>query len=651
MEMNLIFIHEHEVSIATAKKLSNTCYSLDGYLIANKNDSMKLPVYGIYFSIYCQICKNYLLKTKSTQDFLTIPKKMKGFKNIFNTKGKLEYAFFDDNPNNNMKNNEECSIRSFYKFDTTLYDSNNVYIGTDNEREEFFHKNYIDLKNKIAINEAQNKDNKTKLEEGEKELKKYHSGIFLGGDNEKLPKAYDIISGANSILSLNDSGWEIKYPKSKETYDKLKEKSMIIAGVIGNRNKGKSFILGKLTDFKIPQGFSIKTEGISVCFGDKDEHCVAILDSAGQEVPLLNSAINQKKIVKNEQKIELKNNKENNDEKEKKEEKELDETQILEICLRDKLITERFLEEFIIQNSDILLLVVGNITLNEQKILTRIKNSLKNQKYLYVIHNLLNYQSKDQVEDYIKNTLKKLYGTEILEYNFININGNYHTKYYVEKKSKITHLLFVNDYCEIADYYNKPTIEFLKKNLEVVQKRTQFSVIENCKDFFFKIQGDFLVELVSKKDMVVEENRIKINNKEIKLKKVLIDEIGKTIINDIDNPKYNYYTEKNDLIINVELPGPDASIQSKINHEEGFYIFDFIGQKSGDNSNKEEKHILSKNLKEKTDFKFLIYISKKDITILPNDKGKIQFYEKSYDKGIFTFKYHILCSDNENDYE
>ena len=576
---------------------------------------------------------------------------MKGFKNIFNTKGKLEYAFFDDNPNNNMKNNEECSIRSFYKFDTTLYDSNNVYIGTDNEREEFFHKNYIDLKNKIAINEVQNKDNITKLEEGEKELKKYHSGIFLGGDNEQLPKAYDIIIGANSIFSLNGPGWEIKYPKSKETYDKLKEKSMIIAGVVGNRNKGKSFILGKLTDFKIPQGFSIKTEGISVCFGDKDEYCVAILDSAGQEVPLLNSAINQKKIVKKEQKKELKDNKENNDEKEKKEEKELDETQILEICLRDKLITERFLEEFIIQNSDILLLVVGNITLNEQKILARIKNSLKNQKYLYVIHNLLSYQSKDQVDDYIENTLKKLYGTEILEYNFINIKGNYHTKYYVEKNSKITHLLFVNDYCQIADYYNKPTIEFLKKNLEVVQKRTQFSVIENCKDFFFKIQGDFLVELVSKEDLVVENNRIKINNKEIKLKKVLIDEIGKTIINDIDNPKYNYYTEKNDLIINVELPGPDASIQSKINHEEGFYIFDFIGQKSGDNSNKEEKHILSKNLKEKTDFNFLIYISKKDITILPNDKDKIQFYEKSYDKGIFTFKYHIFCSNNENDYE
>ena len=187
--------------------------------------------------------------------------------------------------------------------------------------------------------------------------------------------------------------------------------------------------------------------------------------------------------------------------------------------------------------------------------------------------------------------------------------------------------------------------------MEVVQKRTQFSFIENCKDFFFKIQGDFLVELVSKEDLVVENNRIKINNKEIKLKKVLIDEIGKTIINDIDNPIYNYYTEKNDLIINVELPGPDASIQSKINHEEGFYIFDFIGQKSGDNSNKEEKHILSKNLKEKTDFNFLIYISKKDITILPNDKDKIQFYEKSYDKGIFTFKYHIFCSNNENDYE
>ena len=63
-----------------------------------------------------------------------------------------------------------------------------------------------------------------------------------------MPDAYHIIIGANSILSLNNDGWEIKYPKQREVYEDLKTKPMIIVGVVGNRNKGKSFILGKLTD-------------------------------------------------------------------------------------------------------------------------------------------------------------------------------------------------------------------------------------------------------------------------------------------------------------------------------------------------------------------------------------------------------------------
>ena len=428
---------------------------------------------------------------------------------------------------------------------------------------------------------------------------------------------------------------------------------MIIVGVVGNRNKGKSFILGKLSNYNVPQGFSIKTEGISVTFGDKDDHCIAIMDSAGQEVPLLSNAINPEEDINEEEKNQLKEIKEDNDNEKKKEEKAIDENGLLEQCLRDKLITEKFLEEFIIHTSDILILVVGNITLSEQRILTRIKKSLKKEKYLYVIHNLQNYQFKYQVEDYIENTLKKLYGVEITENNFLNNNGKYHSKYYVEKSSKITHLIFINDYCSDSDFYNVPSINFLKRTLEVVQNRTNFSVIEQCKEFLTKIQFDFLEETISKEDFAKGDNKIKVNKKEIKLKKVFIDEIGKTIANDSDIPNYYYYTEKNDLVINVELPGPNPSIKTKIIDGGELYNFSFNGEKSGNTSDSNEKHILSKNLKDKTPFKFSIFMSKKDITILPNDKGKIQFYQRSEknDQGLFTFKYHIANIDGEDDYE
>ena len=197
-------------------------------------------------------------------------------------------------------------------------------------------------------------------------MEKYKSKINFKQDDDKydieLIDAYDIIIGINSILSLNKEGWPIKFPKGKENYENKIKKQSIIIGVLGNRNKGKSFILGKLSGYPVPQGFSIKTEGISISFGEKVDHCIAILDSAGQEVPLLSKENKEEEV--------------NNIEAD-------DENNSLDKCLRDKLITEKFIEQFIIHTSDILVLVVGSITLNEQKILERIRKFLQN-KFLFV---------------------------------------------------------------------------------------------------------------------------------------------------------------------------------------------------------------------------------------------------------------------------
>ena len=77
---------------------------------------------------------------------------------------------------------------------------------------------------------------------------------------------------------------------------------------------------------------------------------------------------------------------------------------------RINLITEFFLQNFIIWKSDILILLLGNISLNEQKILSRVKaevESMDENKQIYNIHNLKDYSSEVQVNDYIENTLKK----------------------------------------------------------------------------------------------------------------------------------------------------------------------------------------------------------------------------------------------------
>ena len=167
---------------------------------------------------------------------------------------------------------------------------------------------------------------------------------------------YDIIIDITSIKNLNNEGWIVKYPKKekgRDYYNKVKDEPTIIVGVIGNGNKGKSFLLEKLSEYQIPKGFNVKTEGLSIRYGEETDHRLAILDSAGQETPLLKINLKTKETKKDSNSNELNNDNNNNDKFE-------------EYC-RDKLITELFIQKFIIYKSDILIIVIGIMTLNEQQ--------------------------------------------------------------------------------------------------------------------------------------------------------------------------------------------------------------------------------------------------------------------------------------------
>ena len=56
--------------------------------------------------------------------------------------------------------------------------------------------------------------------------------------------------------------------------------------IIGNKNKGKSFILSKISNNEIPIGNNITTKGLSIIYPDYDEKNIICLDTAGFEVPL-----------------------------------------------------------------------------------------------------------------------------------------------------------------------------------------------------------------------------------------------------------------------------------------------------------------------------------------------------------------------------
>ena len=101
---------------------------------------------------------------------------------------------------------------------------------------------------------------------------------------------YDVIINIKSIMDIC-KGWEVKFSKrAEEKYNELKKERNIRIGVLGNSNKGKSFLLSRISKMGLPSGNSIRTEGLSIKYPEFDLHKdrrITLLDSAGLNAPVL----------------------------------------------------------------------------------------------------------------------------------------------------------------------------------------------------------------------------------------------------------------------------------------------------------------------------------------------------------------------------
>ena len=386
---------------------------------------------------------------------------------------------------------------------------------------------------------------------------------------------YDVIVCIQSIKDVI-KGWNVIFSERFKNYKEIFINDKVLKiGIIGNSNKGKSFILSKLSKIQLPYGTSIKTEGLSIKYPDLEKYKnrkIALLDSAGLETPVVktnndNYAFNEKE--KKEQNINI-------------EKQERNRSEYFKEKSREKLITELFLQNYIIHNSDILIVVVGLLTYSEQKLLNRIKIELKRAKLnktLYIIHNLMTYTTIEQVESYINDTLLKSATFELEKHIQIDTkiesqNGvRYFEKY---SKPQIFHLIFANEYSEADRYYNENTLSFLENSYEKITVLEGFNIIKTVKERFKDVSKDIIENLqgeIEFDDYSDSMNLIRLkNNQEITLKKCFIDELGFSNIraNGFE-PNYSYYKTNNQIVIKVEAPG-HCYIESTIQFS-GEYIF------------------------------------------------------------------------------
>ena len=452
---------------------------------------------------------------------------------------------------------------------------------------------------------------------------------------------YDLVIDVNSLADLQKQedkvyGWKVKaQPEGYEQYEENKKETLSVIGVIGQGNRGKSFMLSQISDMVLPTGYSVTTQGLSIKYptirnNDKSLRLI-VLDSAGSD-----PAIKETENVKLDYDLDS----------------GVLQKQIAEVA-RDKQMTEHFLQNFIIYHSNIVLLVVGQLTYSEQKLYNKIKKILPKSKQLFVVHNLMNFTQKSQVENYLQNILLKTYMFKLQPQNFVSFGGDANTNkiYYVEpiegNRTVITHLIVANNShdSESGKFYNPPVLNFLKMQLVADTKPKKFDIKNALYKFLSKSSVEMFENEISVDDIEEQDNVIYLKSdleKPHRLKKIMLNELGNFSFDSLNyTPSYSCWLETIDsqrvLIIQIEVAGPKPTkIEMKYKILEGVYVFRCKGTKTG----QVPSEVLTSNFRQ-GEFN-LVFKVDTTIGLIKEKKSAPEFFEKNGKyTGVVQFKYNV----------
>lgn len=434
-------------------------------------------------------------------------------------------------------------------------------------------------------------------EEPNKELN-FENSINIGNDQiiRREHTMYDAIFKCESIRILFEKGWSYflteKFVKRMEENDDFCPMCFL-----GETNKGKTFIINKLTNKNLESGSEYKTEGISCKFSDfeysndeiiesNDSEKFLLFDSAGKSEPLL---------VEPNERIKIKN----------------DLKRVVESNYRDLRISEEFLKNLLINHSQIIIVVVNQLTLAEQLFLYELKNQ-QNFAQLFIIHNIFNFEKKEDMEDYIDNTIVRSIYFDISK-DYFNVDANnknnkYLPYYFSElqdnnnEKSLINHFILgnINSKDPWIQNLNKSTICLLKETMQTCIAESHFGMQEILEK---ELQEENKIDEKTKLEMkIITDEKELINetkpedlSEEFKIKGIFkLDKEDKSL-NEFKGfpeskefnvmgyiPDYIFYKNIKDaeFVIEIECSGQeDKDISIKARESRGKVHFSISGKK------------------------------------------------------------------------
>ena len=480
-------------------------------------------------------------------------------------------------------------------------------------------------------------------------------------NNDNSENFYDMVLNFSSFEQLKEKGEKDKlgwYPEffgeGKKRYEECISVDTVTIGIVGNKNRGKSFLLGRIIGKPLRAGFFVNTIGISALFPNIEKKAFITLDTAGKDNPLLEQNVFNN-IKENEQ---------------------------IRRMARDQKVSEYVLSDFIIEQSDVIIAVLEQLSFIEQDMLKNLIYQLKEKnikgirkKKLIVIHNLMNITEIEGIEKFKNDILLKSLTFSLKPQKMKQFKNNYGDekrtifiqKFQSEEKYEIAHLIMGHDSIKgIRENYNDPAIRYIRTEIKLA-KFKKFNLIESFKNFVINNSKNYISgEPFNDKSLYIDKNySIRSSNpeKEIELRGVFVDAKG---IHNFFSTIEPYYSAEiigeNDkfyIEVEFEMYGNLKDIKSKVNRQNNQYFITIQGNVEQLDEYKADKYYGNLEYKE-----FYFQVIFEQSFPFKNEKNEIEsakeyiiininnIIEKGKDQlnginGIYTIKYPIDVGINE----
>lgn len=522
---------------------------------------------------YIQIMNKESGETSYDKDMILKEEKEK-YDEIIENKNKMEIEIQELKNKMNLENEQyNRLVSNFNKYK----DEFNLL----NEKKNYFETKYneeLSNNNKIKEDNQLLKDNLSDINKKYEELKSKIKNNSLSNDIKKdnsleMKKTYNEYNYdvGIKIESLNQllKGWDIKYGKNvKAKYISMKDKQLLLIGLLGFKNSGKSFFISRILDENTYE--KEEKDYLYIKYIQQKNFEFTIIDTPGLGRSLKNNDVFE---YSNENQI-----------------KELEKYNIQ---------TDNFLINFILKKCNFIICVVGFLNYNEQKLLKKLK--MKDEEYkkefrkikkLFIIHNLKELSTKSEVSQYMDDILLKSITFKLIEKESklrqrnLNSSGS-NNKYYIEnnidEEMEIYHLIIAKENSEAGNYYNEFAYNMIVERFNSFHFYNSCDIINEIKEEIKSISKNIFVKpIISLNDFENSENKIKLKDNFEFLK----NSGENTDFSYLSlKPKYSYYKINNNsqLLVIIEMPGEIINqkfICSK--PKDGYYLMKFSGEKKTD---------------------------------------------------------------------